>query len=35
MRAEAHEEYLRSIETYRAGEGYAIPGEFVIVAGNK
>lgn len=35
VRTETHNEYLRSIEPYRAGEGYAIPGEFVIVAGRK
>ena len=35
VKAEAHEEYLRSIEAYRSGGGYAIPGEFVIVAGSK
>lgn len=35
MKSQAHEEYLRSIEPYRAGDGYAIPGEFVIVAGSK
>lgn len=35
VRAETHEEYLDSIEPYRAGQGYAIPGEFVIVSGSK
>lgn len=30
VRAGAHEEYLASIEPYRAGHGYAIPGEFVV-----
>jgi len=29
-RAEAHAEYLASIAPYRRGEGYAIPGEFVV-----
>jgi len=32
-RAEAHAEYLDSIRGYRAGEGYRIPGEFVVVRG--
>lgn len=32
-RAEAHAEYLASIAAYRAGEGYRIPGEFVVVRG--
>jgi ubiquinone/menaquinone biosynthesis C-methylase UbiE len=31
--AEAHAEYLASIEPYRNGNGYNIPGEFVIVRG--
>ena len=35
VKAEAQQDYLRSIEAYRSGDGYAIPGEFVIVAGNK
>ena len=35
MRAQAHGEYLASIEAYRSGDGYAIPGEFVVVAGTK
>jgi len=34
-RREASEEYLSSIESYRAGSGYAIPGEFVVVSGLK
>ena len=29
-REEAHAEYLASIEPYRRGSGYAIPGEFVV-----
>jgi ubiquinone/menaquinone biosynthesis C-methylase UbiE len=33
VRAEAHEEYLRSIAPYRQSAGYAIPGEFVVVVG--
>jgi hypothetical protein len=32
-RAEAHEEYVQSIAQYRQGDGYAIPGEFVIAHG--
>lgn len=32
-RAEAHAEYLDSIAAYRAGDGYRIPGEFVVVRG--
>jgi ubiquinone/menaquinone biosynthesis C-methylase UbiE len=32
-RDDAHAEYLASIEPWRTGEGYAIPGEFVIVRG--
>ena len=34
-RHEAHKEYLASLEPYRKGDGYAVPGEFVIVAGKK
>lgn len=34
-RAEAHAEYLASIEPYRDGDGYRIPGEFVIVRGER
>ena len=34
-KAEAHEAYLASIAAYRSGAGYAVPGEFVIVAGTK
>ncbi|MCH8182071.1 MAG: methyltransferase domain-containing protein [Proteobacteria bacterium] len=30
-----HTEYLRSIAAYRTGEGYEIPGEFVVAAGVK
>jgi SAM-dependent methyltransferase len=33
VRDEAHAEYLASIEPYRNGSGYSIPGEFVIVTG--
>jgi ubiquinone/menaquinone biosynthesis C-methylase UbiE len=35
VRQEVHAEYLESIEPYRNGSGYDIPGEFVIVAGVK
>ncbi len=34
-RDEAHAEYLASIEPYRNGRGYRIPGEFVVVRGTK
>jgi ubiquinone/menaquinone biosynthesis C-methylase UbiE len=34
-RAEAHAEYLASIEPYRDGASYAVPGEFVIASGWK
>ena len=34
-RREVHAEYLASIEPYRRGASYAIPGEFVVVAGTK
>ena len=34
-REEAHAEYLASIEPYRNGNGYAIPGEFVITFGRR
>jgi ubiquinone/menaquinone biosynthesis C-methylase UbiE len=35
MKAEAYAEYLASIEAYRTGGCYAVPGEFVIVTGTK
>jgi SAM-dependent methyltransferase len=35
VKAEAHQEYLSSLAAFRQGEGYAVPGEFVIVAGMK
>ena len=35
VRAEARKEYLKSIEPYRTGGGYSVPGEFVVVAGTK
>jgi ubiquinone/menaquinone biosynthesis C-methylase UbiE len=31
----AHREYLESIEPYRRGRGYEIPGEFVVTTGRK
>jgi SAM-dependent methyltransferase len=34
-RDEVHAEYLASIEPYRNGAGYDVPGEFVIAAGYK
>jgi SAM-dependent methyltransferase len=34
-RAAVHSEYLRSIEPYRSGDGYLIPGEFVAAVGVK
>jgi hypothetical protein len=34
-RAEAFDEYLQSIEPYRNGSSYAIPGEFVVAVGTK
>ena len=35
MRAEVHEAYLDSLSAHRQGQGYSVPGEFVIVAGIK
>lgn len=35
VKTEAYAEYLASIAPYRSGERYAIPGEFVVVAGRK
>lgn len=32
-RAEAHRDYLETIASYRDGDGYRIPGEFVVVRG--
>jgi len=32
-RASAHAAYLESISSYRRGDGYEIPGEFVAVSG--
>ncbi|HSR71834.1 MAG TPA: methyltransferase domain-containing protein, partial [Kiloniellales bacterium] len=34
-RAAVHREYLDSIAAYRAGDGYRIPGEFVVATGVK
>jgi hypothetical protein len=34
-RADAHREYLESIEPYRRHDRFEIPGEFVVVAGWK
>lgn len=34
-RAEAHDEYLASIEPYREGGSYRVPGEFVVVSARK
>lgn len=34
-RAEAHADYLATIEPYRDGAGYAIPGEFVVARGTR
>lgn len=34
-RREMREEYLDSIEAYRSGGGYEVPGEFVVVGGYK
>jgi ubiquinone/menaquinone biosynthesis C-methylase UbiE len=34
-KAEAHKEYLDSLERYREGERYCVPGEFVVVVGTK
>jgi SAM-dependent methyltransferase len=34
-RESAHAEYLASIAAYRAGEGYRIPGEFVVARGER
>ena len=33
--AEAHAEYLASIEAHRRGAGYAVPGEFVVARGTR
>jgi ubiquinone/menaquinone biosynthesis C-methylase UbiE len=33
VRSEVHAEYLASIEPFRSGSGYAVPGEFVVARG--
>jgi ubiquinone/menaquinone biosynthesis C-methylase UbiE len=35
MKAEAHKDYLGSLSPYRRGDGYSVPGEFVVAAGTK
>ena len=35
IKEEAHAEYLRSIASFRQGDGYAVPGEFVVAMGMK
>jgi ubiquinone/menaquinone biosynthesis C-methylase UbiE len=35
MKVEVYAEYLASIKACRIGDGYAVPGEFVVVAGTK
>ena len=35
MKAEALKEYLGSLSPYRQGQGYSVPGEFVVAAGTK
>jgi ubiquinone/menaquinone biosynthesis C-methylase UbiE len=35
VQTEARADYLASIEKYRHGDGYAVPGEFVVVVGTK
>jgi ubiquinone/menaquinone biosynthesis C-methylase UbiE len=35
MKAEVHKEYLDTLSPYRQGQGYSVPGEFVIAAGTK
>ena len=34
-RVEAHADYLKSIEPWRDGEAYALPGEFLVVSGRR
>jgi hypothetical protein len=34
-RQAVHAEYLASIAPWRSGSGYAVPGEFVVVAGRR
>lgn len=35
VKALAHEAYLASLESCRVGDGYLVPGEFVVAAGQK
>jgi ubiquinone/menaquinone biosynthesis C-methylase UbiE len=35
VKAQVHKEYLDSLSSYRQGQGYSVPGEFVIAAGTK
>jgi hypothetical protein len=35
MKAEARKDYLDSLSPYRQGDGYSVPGEFVVIAGTK
>lgn len=35
MRADAHAEYLASIEPFRSGSAYGIPGEFVVIVARR
>lgn len=35
IKEKAHEEYLASVEPFRNGEGYEVPGEFVVACGFK
>ncbi|MBA2293336.1 MAG: methyltransferase domain-containing protein [Gemmatimonadales bacterium] len=35
VRAQVRDEYLASVQAYREGTGYAIPGEFVVASGRK
>lgn len=35
VREEAHRDYLETIAPFRAGDGYRIPGEFVVVGGRR
>ena len=35
MKKEAEADYLASIEPFKKGEGYFVPGEFVVTIGHK
>jgi hypothetical protein len=35
VRQDVHAEYLASIDRYRTGAGYAVPGEFVVASGTR